>query len=73
MKFQIFTIKIFLRWTLIILASRLLAWILLSKKDENHYPQEVLKEWKYIEEKVGKHIIDALGSSSDDSDDYDEK
>ena len=38
------------------------------KKDENYYPQVFLKECKYIEKKVVRHIIDYLESSSDDSD-----
>ena len=38
------------------------------KKDENYYPQVFFKECKYIEKKVGTHIIDDLESSSDDSD-----
>ena len=37
-------------------------------KDENYYPLVFLKECKYIENKVIKHIIDDLESSSDDSD-----
>ena len=36
-------------------------------KDENYYPQVFLKECKYIEKKVVRHIIDDFGSSSDDS------
>ena len=43
------------------------------KKDENYYPQVLLKEGKYIEEKIIRHIIDDLESSSDDSDDSDEE
>ena len=46
MKLQIFTIKKFLR-----LDSAL-------KKDENYYPQVFLKECKYIEKKVVRHIND---------------
>ena len=43
------------------------------KKDENYYPLVFLKECKYTEKKVVKHIIDDLESSSDDSDDSDEE
>ena len=62
-KLQSFTIKKFQRWTLIII-------ILNSafKKDDNYYPQVFLKECKYIEKKVVRHITDDLESSSDDSD-----
>ena len=62
-KLQSFTIKKFQRWTLIII-------ILNSafKKDDNYYPQVFLKECKYIEKKVVRHISDDLESSSDDSD-----
>ena len=40
------------------------------KKDENYYPQVFLKECKYIEKKVVRHIHDNLSyfSSSDESD-----
>ena len=37
-------------------------------KDENYYLQVFLKECKYMEKKVIRHIIDDLESSSDDSD-----
>ena len=44
------------------------------KKDENYYSQVFLKECKYIKKKAIMHIIiDELESSSDDSDDSDEK
>ena len=43
------------------------------KKDESYYPQVLLKECKYIEKKVVRHITDDLESSSDDSDDSDEE
>ena len=42
------------------------------KKDENYYPQVFLKECKYIEKKVVRHIIDDLESSSYDSDNSDD-
>ena len=42
-------------------------------KDGNYYPQVFLKECKYIEKKVIRHIIDDLESSSDDSDDSDKE
>ena len=38
------------------------------RKDENYYPQVFLKEFKYIEKGVLRHIINDLQSSSDDSD-----
>ena len=40
------------------------------KKDENYYPQGFLKERKYIEKKVIRHINDNLSefSSSNESD-----
>ena len=40
------------------------------KKDENYYPQVVLKKCKYIEKKLIRHINDNLSgfSSSDESD-----
>ena len=43
------------------------------KKDENYYPQVFLKECKYIDKKVIRHIIDDLETSFDDSDDSDEE
>ena len=42
------------------------------KKDGNYYPQVFLKDCKYIEKKVIRHIDD-LESSSDDSDDSNEE
>ena len=42
-------------------------------KDGNYYPQVVLKECKYIEKKVIRHIIDDLENTSGDSADYDEE
>ena len=47
MKLQIFTIRKFLRWALIILA--VVNFNSDSKKNENYYPQMFLKEYKYIE------------------------
>ena len=41
------------------------------KKDHNYYPQVFLKECKYIEKKVVRHIHDSLSdffNSSDESD-----
>ena len=42
------------------------------EKDDNYYPQVFLRECKYIEKKVVRHINDNLGdfsySSSDESD-----
>ena len=42
-------------------------------KDGNYYPQVFLKECKYIEKKVIRHVIDDLESCSNDSDDFDEE
>ena len=42
------------------------------KKNDNYYPQVFLKESKYIEKKIIRHIIDDLESSSDDSDNSDD-
>ena len=36
------------------------------KKDENYYPQVFLKECKYIDKKVIRHINDNLSDSSSD-------
>ena len=52
MKLQIFMIKKFLRQTLIILKKLDFA----PKKDDNYYPQVFLKECKYTEKKVIRHI-----------------
>ena len=41
-------------------------------KDGNYSPNVFLKECKYIEKKVIRHIIDVLESSSDGSHDSDE-
>ena len=38
------------------------------KRDDNYYRQVFLKECKYIEKKVVRHITDDLESSSDNSD-----
>ena len=45
------------------------------RKDENYYPQVLLKECKYIEKKVVRHIHDNLRdfSSSDESDESGEE
>ena len=66
----IFTIRTFLRWILIIIVSQLSAWILLFKKDENYFLKVLLKEFKYIKEKVIRYINDKLRncSYSDESD-----
>ena len=42
-------------------------------KGDNYFPQVFLKECKYIEKKVIRHITDDLESSSDDSNDSDEE
>ena len=43
------------------------------KKDRKYHPLVFLKECKYIEKKVVRHIIDDINSSSDDFDDSDEE
>ena len=43
------------------------------KKDKSYYPQVFLKECKYIERKVIRHITDDIESFSDDSDQSDEE
>ena len=43
------------------------------KKDDNYYPQEFLKECKYIEKKVVRHIRDNLNDVSYSSDESDEE
>ena len=42
-------------------------------KDEKYYPQVFLKESKYIEKKIVRHIINDLECFFDDSDDSDEE
>ena len=45
------------------------------KKDESYYPQVFLKECKYVEKKIIRHIHDNLSdfSYSDDDDESDEE
>ena len=43
------------------------------KKDENYYLQVFLKDCKYIEKKVVRHIYDNLSDFSDASDESDEE
>ena len=43
------------------------------KKYENYYPQVFLKECKYTEKKVIRHIIGNIESFFDDFDDSDEE
>ena len=52
-----------------------ISWDFSLNKDRNYYSQVFLKECKYIEKKVIRHINDNLSdlSSSDYSDDSDEK
>ena len=38
------------------------------KKDDSYYPQVFLKNCKYIEKKVVRHINDNLSDFSDESD-----
>ena len=60
-------IKKFPRWILIILVISLDSTL---KKDEKYYLQVLLKECKYIEKKVIRHINNTLSEffSSDESD-----
>ena len=43
------------------------------KKNDNYYPQVFLKECKYIEKKVVRHIYDSLSDFSYSSDETDEE
>ena len=43
------------------------------KKDDYHYPQVFLKECKYIEKKVVRHIYDNLSDFSFSSDESNEE
>ena len=71
MKLQMFMIKKSQRWALIILDYTLVITLDSAlKKDDNHYPQVFLKECKYVEKKVVRHIHDNLSNfSSDDESD----
>ena len=42
------------------------------KKDDNYYPQVLLKECNYIERKVLRHIHDNLSDFSSDDEEPDE-
>ena len=42
-------------------------------KDDNYYPQVFLKECKYIEKKVIRHINDSLSDFSSDDDELNEE
>ena len=53
---------------IIILALQQSAWTLLSIRMETFIHRIFLKECKYIEKKVIRHIIDDLESSCDGSD-----
>ena len=71
MKLQMFMIKKSQRWALIILDYTLVITLDSAlKKDDNHYPKVFLKECKYVEKKVVRHIHDNLSNfSSDDESD----
>ena len=43
------------------------------KKNDNYYPQVLLKECRYIDEKVIRHISDSLSDFSYSSDESDEE
>ena len=66
-KLQIFTIKSFVRLSLIMLVWHLDSTL---KENNNYNPQVFSKECKYIEKKVIRHINDNLSgfSSPDNSD-----
>ena len=74
-KSQIFSIKKLLRWTSVIIFLAVISLDSALKKEENYYPQVFLKECKYIEKKVIRHINNNLSdfSSSDESDDSNEE
>ena len=63
MKLQIFTIKKFLRWTL---------EKMVLNKDGDHDPKDSLKECKYVDKKVIRHINYDFEHFSD-SDESDEE
>ena len=71
---SIFVIKIFLRWSLIILATIISLDFALNKKGCDYFSQVFLKKCKCNEKKIIRHIrqIYDLESSSDDSDEPDE-
>ena len=66
-KLQIFTIKSFVRLSLIMLVWHLDSTL---KENNNYYPRVFSKECKYIEKNVIRHINDNLSgfSSPDNSD-----
>ena len=71
MNLQIFIMKKFLNQTQLYLDSAL-------KKDDNYYPQVFLKEYKYIEKNVVRHIHNNLSdfsssSSSSSDESYEEQ
>ena len=69
MNLQIFIMKKFLNQTQLYLDSAL-------KKDGNYYPQVFLKEYKYIEKNVVRHIHNNLSdfsSSSSSDESYEEQ
>ena len=48
-------------------------WDSALKKDDNYYPQVFLKECKYIEKKVIRHVNDNLSDFSSSSSESDEE
>ena len=73
MKFKIFMIKKIIK---VDSNYTYLAVIKLNsalKKDKNYYPEVFLKECKYIEKKVIRHINDNLSDFSSDDDSDEEK
>ena len=74
-KLQIFTKKKFQRWTLIILFLAVIVLDSAFKKDDNYYLQVFLKECKYIEKRIVRHIHDNFSyfSFSDEPDEEEVK
>ena len=61
MRLQIFMIKKFLNLRIKEVFYNFLAVVMIDsalKKDENYYPQVILKECKYIEKEVIRHITE---------------
>ena len=70
MKLQIFMIKTFLNVNSDHICLAVISLDSALKKDENYYPQALLKECKYIEKKVVRRVDKNLSnfSYSDESD-----
>ena len=72
-KLQIFIIKKNSNVDFIHTCSAVISLDSALKKDDNYCLQVFLKERKYIEKKVIRHIIDDFESSFDDSNDSDKQ